>query len=53
MLNDVHKNAGLVKIDLAPRTVSRILKVDLGLAARRTGHSLTDNITKTGVVNSK
>ena len=40
---------------IAPRTVSRILKDDLGLAAykRRIGHYLTDNLKWNLVVKSK
>jgi hypothetical protein len=43
------------EMKIAPRTMSRILKDDLGLAAykRRTGHFLTDNLNKNRVVKSK
>ncbi|XP_026325277.1 uncharacterized protein LOC113234191 [Hyposmocoma kahamanoa] len=42
-------------MEIAPRTMSRILKDDLGLAAykRRTGHFSTDNLKKNRVVKSK
>jgi transposase len=43
------------EMKIAPRTMSRILKDDLGLTAykRRTGHFLTDNLNKNRVVKSK
>jgi len=40
---------------IAPRTMSRVLKDGLGLAAykRRTGHFLTDNLKENRVVKTK
>lgn len=54
--NPVRKQKILSReMKIAPRTMSRILKDDLGLAAykRRTGHFLTDNLKKNRVVKSK